>query len=91
MKILQNECLDLVEYKVVICHHITGMGTNKINEWGQKLQEQISGWRQSTDQNGMPIVNKEIQQSKSKKEILQWMANWLFHTSVNIIELDHDG
>lgn len=50
----------------------------------------MDGGRQSTDQSGMPIVNKEIQQSKSKKEILQLMANWLFHTSVNIIELDQD-
>lgn len=48
----------------------------------------MDGGRKNTEQSGMPIINKEIPQSKSKKKILLLMPNWPFHTSVNIILLD---
>lgn len=44
--------MDLVEYPFVICHHTTGMGTNEITEReGQRLQEQMGGWRKKRQSN----------------------------------------
>lgn len=44
--------MDLVEYIFVICHRITGMGTNEIsNRDGQRLQEQTGGWKKTQQSN----------------------------------------
>lgn len=42
----EKECTVLVENTSDICHYITGMGANEISEQvGQRLQEQMDGWR----------------------------------------------